>query len=397
MSKYDFDAVVDRRDTGAVKYESLCELFGRADVTPMWIADMEFAVCPDIVEAMKRRAGHPIYGYSVAGEGYWNSICDWLERRHNFRPEREQLAFVPGVVRGIAYALNFFTRPGDKVVIQPPVYHPFRIVTEGNGRIVLENPLRQVDTDIHYDMDLEHLEHLFATEHPRMMILCNPHNPVGIQWDADTLRRVASLAKKYGVIVLSDEIHGDLMLWGRPHIPFASVSPEAAEVSVSFGAPSKTFNIAGLVSSWMLVRNPELRKPFYYWMEVNEFSSPFFSATVATEAAYRNGEQWLDEMLAYLEGNIEAVESYLSENIPSVKAIRPQASFLIWLDCRELGLTQKELVDMFVNKAHLALNDGAMFGRQGEGYMRLNIGLPRRELLKALGCLKQAVGELAMA
>lgn len=140
MSKYDFDAVVDRRDTGAVKYESLCELFGRADVTPMWIADMEFAVCPDIVEAMKRRAGHPIYGYSVAGEGYWNSICDWLERRHNFRPEREQLAFVPGVVRGIAYALNFFTRPGDKVVIQPPVYHPFRIVTEGNGRIVLENP-----------------------------------------------------------------------------------------------------------------------------------------------------------------------------------------------------------------------------------------------------------------
>ncbi|MCM1482962.1 MAG: pyridoxal phosphate-dependent aminotransferase [Muribaculaceae bacterium] len=395
MSKYNFDTVIERRGTGAVKYESLAELFGRTDVTPMWIADMEFAVCPDIVKAMRERIDHPVYGYSVAPDSYWTSICDWLERRHGFRPEREHLAFVPGVVRGIAYALNFFTRPGDKVVIQPPVYHPFRAVTEGNDRVVVENPLRHTDTGIHYEMDLEHLEHVFATEHPRMMILCNPHNPVGIQWDADTLRTVASLAKKYGVIVLSDEIHGDLMLWGRPHIPFACVSPEAAEVSVSFGAPSKTFNIAGLVSSWMIVRNPALREPFYRWMTANEFSSPFFSATIATEVAYRCGEQWLDEMLRYLEGNVEAVERYVRDNIEGVSVIRPQASFLIWLDCRSLGLSQPELVDMFVNQAHLALNDGAMFGRQGQGYMRLNIGMPRRQLLEAMAQLKEAVAELA--
>lgn len=391
MKKYDFDKVIDRHGTGAIKYDALTELFGRDDVTPLWIADMEFAVCPEVVQAMCRRFEHPIYGYGAVGAGYKASITEWLDKRHGFKVDESEIAFVPGVVRGIAYALNFFTRPGDKVVIQPPVYHPFRNVTVGNGRVVLENPLRHTDKGVHYEMDLEHLEHLFATESPRMLILCNPHNPVGIQWDADTLRKVASLAKRYNVIVISDEIHGDLMLWGREHIPFATVSEEAAEVSVSFGAPSKTFNIAGLVSSWMVVRNPKLREPFYHWMEVNEFSAPFFSAMVATEAAYRHGEQWLEEMLEYIEGNVVACEEYLAENLPEVKAVRPEASFLIWLDCRELGLTQPELVDLFVNHAHLALNDGTMFGTQGTGYMRLNIGLPRAELLKAMESLKHGV------
>lgn len=387
--KYDFDQVIDRHGTHAMKYDSLKELFGRDDLTPLWIADMDFAVCPEICKAIDERAAHHVFGYSEAGEDYWNSIIDWLERRHGFKVSREELAFVPGVVRGIAYAVNYFTRPGDKIVIQPPVYHPFRIVAEGNGREVIENPLVVGDDEWFYKMDLEGLERIFATEQPRMLILCNPHNPVGLQWDEETLRRVASLARRYGVIVISDEIHGDLMLYGRRHVPFASVSEDAAAVSVSFGAPSKTFNIPGLVSSWMVVKNPELRSGFYHWMEVNEFSSPFFTATVATEAAYKNGENWLNELLEYIEGNIAAVADYLHDNLPEIKPIRPQASFLIWLDCRALGLTQKQLEDRFINEAGLALNSGTMFGSQGKGFMRLNVAMPRCELLKAIEKLKK--------
>lgn len=385
MTKYNFDCVINRRGTCAMKYDALGEMFGDESLTPLWIADMEFAVFPGITDALKQRAKHPVFGYTSAPESYWESIIAWLRRRHGFEVDRCELAFVPGVVRGIAYALNFFTRPGDKVVIQPPVYHPFRAVAEGNDRIVVENPLVETPGGVApYAMNLSQLEHIFATERPRMMILCNPHNPIGLQWDADTLRRVASLARTYGVIVVSDEIHGDLMLYRRPHIPFAAVSDDAAAVAVSFGAPSKTFNIPGLTSSWMIVRNPDLRTPFYRWMEANEFSSPTMPAVIGAEAAYRGGEEWLDQLISYLEGNIDAAEKFFAAEMPLIKPIRPQASFLIWLDCRSLGLSQPELVERFKKRAHLALNDGAMFGSQGRGFMRLNIALPRKSMLAAL-------------
>lgn len=391
MGKYNFDEIIDRRRTGAMKYEALGELFGRCDCTPMWIADMEFGVCPEICRALADRIAHPVYGYSCPSEGYWQSIIQWLNRRHGLKINRRDLAFVPGVVRGIAYAINYFTQPGDGIVIQPPVYHPFRLVSEGNGRRVIENPLNESGDDSFYRMDLEGLERIFAEEHPKMMILCNPHNPVGIQWDEPTLREVGRLARKHGVIVLSDEIHGDLMIGGRRHIPFASVSDDAAAVSVTFGAPSKTFNIPGMVSSWMIVRNPELRDGFYHWMEVNEFSSPFFSATIPTEAAYSNGEQWLDELLEYLQGNIETVVDYVNRYLPMLKAVRPQASFLIWLDCRARGLSQPELEHLFTDKAGLALNSGTMFGTQGQGFMRMNIAMPRQTLLQCLDSLRAAL------
>ncbi|MDE6651804.1 MAG: aminotransferase class I/II-fold pyridoxal phosphate-dependent enzyme, partial [Paramuribaculum sp.] len=289
------------------------------------------------------------------------------------------------------YAVNFFTTKGDKVVIQTPVYHPFRIVTEGNGRTVVENPLIPSNDSTGYKMDLEGLEKIFATERPKLMILCNPHNPIGIQWSKETLAQVGKLARKYGVIVVSDEIHGDLMLYKRRHIPFIEAGEDAAAVGIAFGAPSKTFNIPGLVSSWAVVRNPELRKPFYNWMEVNEFSAPNFTAMVGTEAAYTHGEPWLDELLEYIQGNIEAVESFFADNCPDIKVIRPEASFLIWLDCRNLGMSQKELVDFFVNDARLALNSGTMFGSQGEGFMRLNIAQPRAGLLKSLSSVVKAL------
>lgn len=392
MGKYNFDQLIDRHGSGAMKVDSLNEFFGRDDLLGLWIADMDFAVSPRIREALSRRIEHPVYGYAGAPQSYWDSITGWLGRRHNWNVKREEITYIPGVVKGIALAINFFTQRGDKVVIQPPVYHPFRMVTEGNGRIVVNNPL--IFDGESYRMDLEGLERIFRDEHPKMMILCNPHNPVGIQWSVEVLQEVARLAKKYGVTVVSDEIHADLMLYGKPHYPFASVSPEAAEVSITLGAPSKTFNIAGLVSSWCVVKNPKLREPFFHWLMVNEFDAPTFIATIGTEAAYNQGEDWLDEMLEYIEGTIAEVEEIVAEKLPDIKVIRPEASFLVWLDCRGLCMSHDELIKLFVNKAHLALNDGAMFGAEGSGFMRLNIGSPRSVIRYSLESLADALASV---
>ena len=389
MKKYDFDCVIDRQGTCATKYDGLDQMFGRHDVTPLSIADLDFAVCPDITAALRRRLEHPVLGYSAAPDSYWQSIIDWQRSRHGFVIARDELSFVPGVVKGIGLAVNYFTRPGDKVLIQPPVYHPFRMVVEGNGRVALENPL--IFSDGTYSMDLHGLERLIEEQHPRMMILCNPHNPIGIQWSEADLRRVAELCRRGGVTVVSDEIHGDLMLGHRRHIPFASVSDDAAAVSVTLGAPSKTFNIPGLVSSWMVVKDPAMRRGFYHWLEVNEFNAPVLISTIGAEAAYRHGGDWLDQMLAYVEENVAFTADYLERNVPGVRAVVPQASFLVWLDFRGLGLSQDELMRLMLDKAHLALNDGSMFGVQGVGFMRLNVGTPRCVLRKALDHIRDAV------
>lgn len=393
MSQYNFDNVIDRRGTSAVKIDRLDQVFGRHDLTPLWIADLDFAVCPRITEALLRRLQHPVLGYSEASDGYWQSIIDWNLRRHSFGIDRSELCFIPGVVKGIALAVNYFTQRGDGVVIQPPVYTPFRTVVEGNGRRVVENPL--LFDGEKYTMDLDGLEAVIEADKPKMMILCNPHNPIGIQWDAAMLARLAAICRRAGVVVVSDEIHGDLMLHGRRHIPFLSVSDDARHIGIMLGAPSKTFNIPGLVSSWMVVKNPTMREEFYKWLEINEFNSPVLISTIGAEAAYRNGEAWLDEMLRYVEDNIDFVEAYAARHIPGLRVIRPQASFLLWLDFRSLNLCQREIMDLLLDKAHLALNDGSMFGRQGEGFARLNIGTPRSVLAAALESLGMAVCSIA--
>ncbi len=391
MPKYNFDCIIDRRGTDAVKIDRLDRVFGRHDLTPLWIADLDFAVCPRITEALVRRLSHPVLGYSEASDGYWNSIIDWNLRRHHFHIRREELSFIPGVVKGIAYAVNFFTSAGDKVVIQPPVYTPFRTVVEGNGRKVVENPL--IFDGKEYSMDLDGLERLVAAEKPSLLILCNPHNPIGIQWDEATLARLAAICRAGGVTVVSDEIHGDLMLDGRRHIPFLSVGDDARAVGIMLGAPSKTFNIPGLVSSWMVVKNPQTRSRYYSWLEANEFNAPVMISTIGAEAAYNNGEEWLDDMLRYVADNIAFVEDYAARHIPELRVVRPQASFLVWLDFRGLHLCHRELMDMLLDKAHLALNDGSMFGSQGIGFARLNVGTPRCVLANALESLRMAVKE----
>lgn len=380
---------VDRHGSGCLKYDALTEFFGRQELIPLWIADMDFAVAPEIVEALRKRLEHPVYGYSVVPQSYWDSIIDWLAKRHDWKLTREDLAHVGGIVRGIGLIINYFTEKGDTILIQPPVYHPFRRLVEENDRVCVTNPLRVVDGRL--EADLDDLEEKFSTLRPKMMILCNPHNPGGRQWDEETLRTIARLARRYGVIVVSDEIHSDLMLSGNRHIPYLTVSEDAQATGIALGAPSKTFNIPGLASSWIAIVNPELRNDFFKWLEVNELSAPTFPVTIATEAAYRHGAPWLDRTLAYVEENIEEVRKWLAENIPAIRVMRPEASFLLWLDCRPLGLNHDRLLHLFVDEAHLALNDGTIFGREGEGWMRLNVGTDRSLLIDALTRLKKAL------
>lgn len=392
MAKYNFDLCIDRHGTQCKKIEVLKQDYGRDDLLPLWIADMDFAVCPEITQALVRRlADHPIYGYTCTYDAYWQSIIDWQRRRNGFDFTRDEVTFVAGIVTGLGLAVNFFTRPGDKIVIQQPVYHPFKDVIAGNGRVMVDNPLLPDQAGL-YRMDLEGLERIFEHEHPRMLVLCNPHNPAGIAWPVDVLRQVARLAHKHGVIIFSDEIFGDLMLYGHKHTPMATVSDEAAAVTVTCGAPSKTFNIAGLKSSWCVVKNPELRQPFFRWIETNELCNANMTSIIATEAAYRNGEQWLDECLRYIEGNIDLIVQYCHQHLPGIVAVKPQAGFLLWLDCTGLGLEHEQVVDLFVNRARLALNEGSMFGPAGRCHMRLNVGTPRAVIQQALQRLHAALG-----
>jgi len=392
MAKYNFDLCIDRHGTQCKKIEVLKQDYGRDDLLPLWIADMDFAVCPEITQALVRRlADHPIYGYTCTYDAYWQSIIDWQRRRNGFDFTRDEVTFVAGIVTGLGLAVNFFTRPGDKIVIQQPVYHPFKDVITGNGRVMVDNPLLPDQAGL-YRMDLDGLERIFEHEHPRMLVLCNPHNPAGIAWPVDVLRQVARLAHKHGVIIFSDEIFGDLMLYGYKHTPMATVSDEAAAVTVTCGAPSKTFNIAGLKSSWCVVKNPELRQPFFRWIETNELCNANMTSIIATEAAYRHGEQWLDECLHYIEGNIDLIVQYCHQHLPGIVAVKPQAGFLLWLDCTGLGLEHEQVVDLFVNRARLALNEGSMFGPAGRCHMRLNVGTPRAVIQQALQRLHAALG-----
>lgn len=389
MVRYDFDKIVERRGTGALKTDALGERYGNPDLIPLWVADMDFETPPFIMEALRKRLEHPVLGYTVEPADYWPAVQEWILTHHGWKTEREWFRYIPGIVKGIGLVINAFLKPDDKVIIQPPVYHPFRLVPEGNHREVVYNPLIE-NPDGSYSMDFDNLEAV-CDDRCRLLILANPHNPAGIMWDRDTLCRLASFCHSHGIIVISDEIHSDMALWGLKHIPFATVSPEAAACSITFAAPSKTFNIAGVVSSYSVVPDPALRETFYSYLKANEFDNAPIFAPIATVAAFREGEEWRRQMLSYVEGNIEALIAFCAEKIPSIRPLRPQASFLVWLDCRGLGLSHDALVDLFVKKAGLALNDGAMFGTAGVGFMRLNVGCPRATLLQALERLYKAL------
>lgn len=387
-----FDDILERRGTGALKYDALEERYGNAALTPLWVADMDFPVAQCITDALRRRMEHPVFGYTVIPGDFFPAIADWTFQRHGWRPEEEWITYIPGVVKGIGFVVNVFTEPGDTVVIQNPVYHPFRLVPLANGRRVAYNPLIPREDGL-YDMDFENLEDVLS-QGCKVMIMANPHNPGGVVWSRETLRRVAEICRRHGVLVVSDEIHSDLVLKGHKHVPFASVSEDAAMNSITFAAPTKTFNIAGIVSSYSIIPNPKIREKFTAWLKANELDEPNMFAPIATIAAYRHGEEWRRDVLEYIESNIDFTIDFCARFIPGIKPVRPEASYLVWLDCRELGLGHDALQSLFVEKAGLALNDGEMFGKGGEGHMRLNVACPRTVLEESLRRLAKAVEDL---
>lgn len=392
---YDFDELIDRHGTRCIKYDTLQDEFGRADLNALWVADMDFRTPDFIIDALKRRLDHPVLGYPTTGSDYFEIVSRWVEDLHGWKVPAECFRYVPGIVKGFGFAERCLLQPGDKVIIQKPVYHPFRIVTEQSGFEVVNNPLKPVYDEEGfvkgYEMDLEDFERKIDSR-TKLLILCNPHNPGGVVFPEETLRQLADICDRHGITVLSDEIHCEMLLGGRLHHPFASVSEAAARRTITFMAPSKTFNIAGVVSSYCIVQEPALAEKFFAYLESNETDYPPIFSAEATRAAYTpQGKAWRAEMLDYVQGNIDFVDGWLREHLPQIRAVRPEASFLVWLDCRKLGLPQPALVDLFVNKARLALNDGSVFGEEGRGFMRLNVGCPRANLRAALESLAAAV------
>ena len=385
--KYNFDEIIERRGTNSVKWDGVRNIWGRDDLLPMWVADMDFRTPPFVMDALKKRLEHEVLGYTFACEEWYTSICAWLRDRHGWNISREMLTFVPGIVRGQAFALQCFTNPGDKVMVMTPVYHPFFLVTERMGREVVYSPLELCDGQYHIDFERFRKD----IQGCKVLILCNPHNPGGRVWTADELREIAAICYDSGTLVISDEIHADLTLPPYKHYPFATVSEEAAANSLVFMAPSKAFNMPGLGSSYAITVDKGIRERFQTFMEAGEFSEGHLLAYFGAAAAYMHGAEWLEQMLDYIKGNIDFTENYLKEYIPGISMIRPQASYLVFLDCRALGLAQEALTRLFAEKAHLALNDGTMFGVPGEGFMRLNIGCPRSMLEQALKQLRDAV------
>ena len=383
--QYNFDQIIDRRGTDALKIDAVPAIWGRDDLMPLWVADMDFATPPFIMEAMRRRLDHEVIGYTVRTPQWASSIVAWQQSRYGWEIQPEWLNFVPGIVPGIAFVISCFTEPGDAILIQPPVYHPYIHVPTNLGRTLRRNRLDLVDGQ--YQIDFERFER--DVRGCKLFLLCHPHNPGGRVWSEEELRRIAEICHREGVIVVSDEIHADLTLPPYSHVPFAKVSAEAAECSITLMSPSKAFNMAGLTSSYSVISNEALREKFHRHLEHSELNLGHAFAFISVAAAYSNGTEWLDQMLAYVQGNIDYMEQYLATSLPQVGMIRPQASYLVFLDFRKLGLSQAELNKLIVDKARLALNDGVMF--EGEGFMRLNAASPRSVIEEAMRRLSEAL------
>ena len=390
MTHYNFDETIERKGTDCFKWDALPAMYGREDLTPMWVADMDFRSPDFVMEAIRKRCEHEILGYTMPSEGYWQAVTAWLQRHYNINATKEELHFIPGIVAGIAYTLLCLTQPGDKVLVTTPVYPPFLNLPKESQRELVCSPLRI--TDGRFAIDFEDFER--KAEGCKLLILSNPHNPAGTVWGKEVLQKIANICERKGLLVISDEIHADLTLPPHQHVSYSTVSEAAARHSLTFMAPSKTFNIAGLGSSICYIANPDLRKRFFGWLDALGVAGGNIFAFTAAEAAFAHGEEWLQQMLEYLNANVQTLDEYLCSRLPKVKAVLPEASYLAWLDFSAHGIPHKELADRLINEAKVVLNDGTTFG--GDAYQccfRMNLGCPKATLLDALDRIEQTIKE----
>jgi len=395
MIEEPFDACISREGTSSVKWDLRQEVFGKRDVLPLWIADMDIRCPQPIIEAFKKRVEHGVFGYTAKMDAFFDAIIGWEKRRHGWEVDKAWINTCPGIVSGINTAIQAFSQPGDKVIIQPPVYHPFYDAVVGNGRQLVFNPLKKESG--RFTMDFEDLEKKID-DRTKILILCSPHNPVGRVWTRDELERLAKICLNKGVLILSDEIHQDIVFSPHSHIPLASLTADArgnplpiGERTITFIAPSKTFNIAGLVTSGVIIPNRRLFAEFEYRIKANGIGIGNAFGVLGLEVAYNEGEEWLNRLLPYLEANIDYTLAFLETQAPQIKCVKPDGTFLLWLDCEGLGKDDSCLRNWFVEKASLGLDAGAVFGPGGEKHMRLNIGCPRSTLAEALNRLKTAL------
>lgn len=391
MSVYNFDEIVPRRGTHCVKHDMLKQFFGTDDLLPMWVADMDFKTPDFILDAIRKRCEHEVLGYTFSSDTYVCAVINWLQTHYGITTQWKNLHFIPGIVQGIAFVLQAFTRPGDKVLVTTPVYPPFLNVPHRSGRVFVSSPLHIVDG--RFTVDFEDFEE--KAKGCKVFILANPHNPGGRVWSPEELRRFAEICHRQHVLVIADEIHADMTFAPRRHTSFSTVSDEAFHNSITFIAPSKTFNMAGLASSVGYVPDPEIKKQFFGFLDANELSLGNIFAYTAAEAAFRHGEEWRLQLLDYLQANIDFTEQYLQKHLPKVTMMRPEASFLIWMDFRALGLSHKELVDKMLYDAKVGLNSGLDYGPDGEGFMRMNIGTPKAIVKEALDRITSALSVYA--
>jgi len=387
---HDFEQIIPRQNTQSYKWDQSQKLFGNANILPLWVADMDFESPPAIKAALEARAKQGIYGYTIRPEGYLTAITSWFERRHHWSIEPKWITDSPGIVTSLSLAVELFSEPGSSVIIQSPVYYPFYDVIRMNGRQIAKNPLIQVQG--RFEMDFEHLEGLMR-DGAKLMLLCNPHNPGGRVWERNELLRLGELSLLYNVLIISDEIHCDLTFPGHPYIPFASLSEELAQNSLTLLAPSKTFNLPGLQSSIVVTANKELKQKLDYRLKTLSLHMTNYFIPDAVQAAYNEGDVWLDELLVYLQANLTYALDFISREIPGIKAMKPEGTYLLWLDCRALNLDTQALKTLMFQQAEVAFSEGSVFGSEGEGYLRINFACPRSILEEALTRFGRAVRE----
>ncbi|PLT29411.1 MalY/PatB family protein [Peribacillus deserti] len=388
--RYDFDKQIIRTNTGSVKWDHSEAIFGDKDILPMWVADMDFRAPQPVIDALKDKAEHGIFGYTKGMGSYHEAIIGWMQKRHNWSIQGEWICHSPGVVPALNVIVQTFTEPGDKIVIQHPVYHPFTKVIEMNGRTVVSNPLKEEDG--RYVMDYHDLEEKIDDQ-VKLMILCSPHNPVGRVWTREELVQLGDICLKHNILMVSDEVHADLILEGE-HLTFASISEDFAQNSIICTAPSKTFNLAGLQTSNIIIPNEHKRGKFQKALEANFMGSMNTFGVAATESAYRYGEEWLDQLLEYIKGNYDFLKSYLEEHVPGIDVFPLEGTYLAWIDCRKLGLDYTALEELIHKQARVAFNQGYIFGSGGEGFIRMNIACPRSILEEGLQRIERVMNSL---